>query len=281
MDAGPHVRQRSGIARRRCMALALLPVAAAFAACGGSSKTTSKNAKASTNTSSTQTAPNTTPQGLARDRALGTVGLLRLSDFPSGWVATPRQKKSTPQPRLEAEAASCLHVPLSQLGQHEQQELESPKFASQGGSSVENSVTVRPTAADAANSFAVLANPRTPGCLTQIFGKLLSSELQGGGSKRKLPPGISLGAPYVERLSFAPLGDQTVAYRFVIPINTPTLKLKTYLDIIAVRAGRADTSFTFTGTLKPVSAGAEQQLTTAAVSRLQNVGGVASKTSSA
>src|SRR3981189_478323 len=162
MGSGPHVRQHSDAARR-CMALALLPAAAAFAACGGSSKATSQAAKASTRTSGTQTAPNATPQSLARDRALGAVGLLRLSDFPSGWAATPRKKKSTAQPRLEAEAARCLHVPLSQLGEHEPQELDSPKFESQAGSSVENSVTVRPTAADAAKSFALLAGPRTPG----------------------------------------------------------------------------------------------------------------------
>lgn len=273
MGTRADVRQRSGIARR-CMALALLPAAiATLAACGSSSKTTA--------TSATKAAPKENPQSVARDRALGAAGLLRLSDFPSGWAATPRKGKSSSQPGLQAEAAKCLHVSVSQLGEHEPQEVKSPKFKSPTGDGVENSVTVRPSAAEAAKSFAVLANPRTPGCLTQIFAKSLSAELQRRGAKRKLPPGVSIGTPNVERLAFAPVGDQTVAYRFVIPINTPTVNVKAYLDIIGVRAGRADTSFSFEGTLKPVAAGAEQQLIAAAVRRLQNVGGVASKTSSA
>jgi len=271
---------------RRCLAPALLAAAVALSACGSSSKTSSQtSASGSSTNGSAATTKQPAPQSsgaIARDRALGAAGLLRASDFASGWVATPRAKKTGHQPRLQDEAAKCLHVSISQLGEHEPQEVESPKFRGPSGESASNSVTVRPTAAAAAKSFAVLENPRTPSCLTSIFGKLLGGELQRRAAKGKLPPGFSIGHPVVERLQFAPVADQSVAYRFSIPINTPALKVKAYLDVIAVRAGRADTSFSFDGTIKPVAAGAESQLINAAIRRLQAAGaGVAGKTSSA
>ncbi len=261
------------------MAISLALSALLLAACGGSSKSsTQASAHAST---SGAASPAQSPQSIAKDRALGAAGLLRVADFPSGWVATPRKRKRKSHAGIQAEVASCLKVPVTQLSKHEPEEVESPRFRGPNGETVSNSVTVKPTADLAAKEFAVLAKPQTPSCLTQAFGKLLSQELNKRTAGRKLPSGFRIGSPAVTALPFATIGDQTVAYRLAIPITTPAGTLKSYFDIVAVRAGRADVSFSFSGTLKPVAAGAEHQLTLASVKRLQSAGGVAGKASSA
>jgi hypothetical protein len=256
----------------------LVTVMALAQGCGGSSKTSSHAAASTTPGSTSTTAKPQSSAEVARDRALGAAGLLRAADFPSNWVATARAKKShSDEPHLQQEAAQCLHIPASQLGEHEPQEVESPKFRGPRGESASNSVTVRPSAAAAAKSLSILENPRTPACLAAILGKLLSAELRRHSTKT---PGVTVGSPSVERRQFVPIGDQTVAYRITIPIQTAVLKVAAYLDVIAVRAGRADTSFSFEGTLRPVAAGAETQLISAAIGRLQ-AAGAGGKTSTA
>jgi hypothetical protein len=255
----------------------LLVAAVALAGCGSSSKTSSHAAASTTPGSTTTTAKPQSSAEVARDRALGAAGLLRAADFPSNWVQAERAHKSRSEPHLQQEAAKCLRIPVSQLGEHEPQEVESPKFRGPRGESASNSVTVRPSAAAAAKSLVILENPRTPACLAAILGKLLSGELQRHATKT---PGVTIGSPVVERRQFVPVGDQTVAYRITIPIHTAVLKVAAYLDVIAVRAGRADTSFSFEGTLRPVATGAETQLISAAIGRLQ-AAGAGGKTSTA
>jgi hypothetical protein len=259
-------RRRIGRGRRHLVAV-LLP-AVIVAGCGGGSSTqTSKSTTTSTQSSAAQ---------ITADRSIAGKALLLLSDFPAGWTQTPREGAN--QPQLAAEVATCLHVSASQLEESKPTEVESPQFQEVHDNSVENSVTVLPTNAAAAEYVKVFKEAQAPSCLATAVTKLLAADEQKESGK--LPAGSSFGAASVEPLSFPAEGDQSIAYRISLPFKTKSVTVTFYLDAILAQAGRGYTSLTFTGVGAPIDATMEESLVKLTVERLRQALAGGSSTSS-
>jgi hypothetical protein len=227
--------------------------ALALAGCGGSSRP-----------------PVETAQQLAQSRALGSRALLRLSDFPTGWKAEPKEKNQPAQPQLLKSVANCLHVSASLLGNSNPATVESPDFSEANGASIENSVTFLPSVAVAKERLGVFEQTQTPSCLRMAVTAMVNYKLQHPSKpSEKLPAGVTVGATTLARISFPTFGEQLVAFRITLPIMGDGISIKVYLDGVFLREGRAGASLTFENPGKPVSSALEERLTSLTASRLK------------
>jgi hypothetical protein len=80
---------------------------------------------------------------------------------------------------------------------------------------------------------------------------------------------VTVGASTVGLLSFPVAGDQTVAYRITTPVEAKSLELKAYVDLIALRKGRAFSGLTFRSLVSPTDITTEERLTALTASRLR------------
>ena len=124
-----------------------------------------------------------------------------LSDLPAGWTSSPSSSPSsgagsfTGAPQL----ASCIGVP-TQLIVTTPPEVNSPQFQNRGGSqTVQNSISIYPSAKYARQEFAAVSSRKTPGCISALLNDVSGSGLGGG----------SAGSASVKRL---PSANGTAAY---------------------------------------------------------------------
>jgi len=256
----------------RLMFAGALTLALALSACGSTSTHTSSKAAAKAASGSAPASTSGAAQS-AHDRAIAGQGLLRPSDFPSGWTAGPREVESTPS-QIKDEAAACLHVSPALLQEPQPNEVKSPKFKDRTtGASVANSVAIGPTEAPASAYLRALKEPQAPACLSSAFQKELTKSL--GREAHKLPAGFSIGKLGFQAVSFPAEGTTSTAYRITLPVTDHGVTVASYyLDAILVQVGRAYMSMTFDGSVTPVKSSMEQELAGAAVRRLQSALGL-------
>lgn len=130
-----------------------------------------------------------------------------------------------------------------------------------GNITAESIITVEPTLAAAREWFSILEQPQLASCAGEAFRALVIEESPG-----LLRRGNSVGKAQVARVAFPRYGDQTVAYRLIIPIVAEGQNLS---DYVLVRRGRADVMLTFTRLCMPVSSTMEQRLTALTTRRLR------------
>jgi hypothetical protein len=186
--------------------------------------------------------------------------LLVLSDMPAGWTS---KKSSNPNSNVgDAQLAHCIGVPTSLIAENPPSAY-SPEFQNRSGSlTVNDQVTVFPSAKNAAAELATVANPKTPGCMTQLASGPLKAKLFG-----KTPAGVTLGTVLVsatDRSAF----PGTVGFSMSVPISEHGVTVNvTTTELFAVK-GRLGHQITFTSASEPFSIGREQHLASVAVGRL-------------
>jgi hypothetical protein len=182
--------------------------------CGGTSTTLTVHA---ISTSAASVPPRTipvateSPQQIAKDRALGSRALLRLSDFPTGWTWEPRAPAPAAQPDIVGELEKCLHVSAALRKRKSPAEVESPKFRGSIGTQVDNSVTVEPSIAAAKTKYATFDQPQTAQCLTTAMRRAITYGISHPKSGERLRTGVSVGATTVAQMSFPRSGNQSIA----------------------------------------------------------------------
>ena len=187
--------------------------------------------------------------------------LLLLSDMPSGWVKT---KAPTNNAAVGAgQLARCIGVAKSLITENPPS-VNSPQFQNrQGTLMVNDNVTVFPSAKNAAQELATVANAKTPGCMTAVASGPLKSKFLGN-----FPKGVSAGTPLVSAIDPATFGTGTAGYSLSVPVTThgETFNL-TVTEVFAVK-GRLGQQITFTSAGQPFSIGLEGHLSSIAVGRL-------------
>jgi hypothetical protein len=257
-----------------------LPVAAAagalMLALAGCGSATTKASSASARSGSPATAGTSTSGGssapasgsptapsagqLASERSRGTQALLRLSDLPAGWTATPAERRKRGG-SLDARLAACLHVSAA-LVKADPTEVRSPTFL-KAGESMTNGVILRSTPRVAEEHVAVYSMRGTPRCMSTALTGTLAREL---GS---LPPSVSLAPAQVKRASLPSEGDRSLAYSFTLPITVGARRVPIYIDAVVVRVGRATSALVFSGTGRRVPAATEVRMTALTANRLR------------
>jgi hypothetical protein len=133
-----------------------------------------------------------------------------------------------------------------------------------GNITAESTITVEPTLAAAREWFSILEQPQLASCVGEALRAVTIEESAG---LRK--PSNSVGKAQAARVAFPRSGDQTVAYRLIIPIVAEGQNLSVYYDSVLVRKGRADVMLTFARVHLPVSSRMEQRLTALTARRLR------------
>jgi hypothetical protein len=204
-----------------------------LSACGGSDKSaTSDSTEAET------TAETTINED---DQALAESSLLRLSDFPTGWRATKSDDDEDPN-ALEG----CFtpdYAGVTVTGRAESEDFES------GTSAQANSVTsVYATAAAAEKAVAQFTDGTLADCLVAYFEKLPEKD------------GVKFTDAEAGRLSFPALGDESDARQVVLEVEAQGLTPSAYVDLVAIRTGRAFSGLFFIDVFSPFSPDQEVEL---------------------
>jgi hypothetical protein len=187
--------------------------------------------------------------------------LLVLSDMPSGWETTkaPNNPNTTVG---DAQLARCIGVTTSLISENPPS-VNSAQFQNKAGTlTVNDNVTVFPSAKNAAAELGTVANKKTPGCMTNLASGPLKQKLFG-----KTPKGMTYGTALVSATDPTAF-PFTAGYSMSVPVLTHGVTVNiTVTQLFAIK-GRLGQQITFTGVGEPFSIPVEQQISAAAVQRL-------------
>jgi len=165
-------------------------------------------------------------------------GLLRLSDFPTGWTSSPSTSTDQKNEVGAREIATCIGVPVKTLVANPPQ-ATSPQFdQTTKNLSVTEQVAVLPTAAASRADTAALANPKAPGCLTAYLAKALATTTSSSS--------VSTGALTVARLPFPRYGTASTAVTLTLPVEGSGVSITTVVDVVVVSQGKEQATVTLT-----------------------------------
>lgn len=174
---------------------------------------------------------------------------------------------------MQQQLARCLHTEASLLG-HQPAEADSPDFVGPRQTKISNSVTYEPSIAVAKKWFAAYSSPRTPSCLKSAMAGAIKQALRAGtkAGEAAKSAGAAIGQAKIAQLSFPRAGDETAAFQVSVPISLKRLILIYYLDLIALRKGRAVAGVSIQSSIKATDVATAQKLTTLTASRMTNTG---------
>jgi hypothetical protein len=189
------------------------------------------------------------------------MALLVLSDMPSGWESTkaPNNPNSTVG---DTQLAHCIGVAASLITENPPS-VNSAQFQNRSGSlTVNDNVTVFPSAKNALAELGTAANKKTPGCLTTLAQGPLKNQLFG-----KPPKGVTYGTPLVSATD--PMAFPfTAGYSMSWPALSHGVTVNvTVTQLFAVK-GRLGQQIVFSSYGPPFPIATEQRIATAAVERL-------------
>jgi hypothetical protein len=187
--------------------------------------------------------------------------LLVLSDMPTGWVTV--KSPNNPNSSVgDAQLAHCIGVAASLISENPPS-VNSPQFQNKAGTlTINDNVTVFPSAKNAAAELATVANKKTPGCMTDLASGPLKQKLFG-----KTPKGMTYGTALVSATDPTAF-PFTAGYSMSVPVLTHGVTVNiTVTQLFAIK-GRLGQQITFTGVGEPFSIPIEQHISAAAVQRL-------------
>lgn len=187
--------------------------------------------------------------------------LLVLSDMPSGWASTkaPHNPNSTVG---DKQLAQCIGVAESLISENPPS-VNSPQFQNGSGSlTVDDNVTVFPSAKNALAELHTAVNDKTPGCMTALAQGPLKKQLLG-----KPPKGVTYGTPLVsatDPTAFPFTAGYSISWPALTHHGTVNI---TVTQLFAVK-GRLGQQMVFTSLGSPFPIATEQHIAAAAVQRL-------------
>ena len=187
--------------------------------------------------------------------------LLVLSDMPSGWKSTkaPNNPNTTAG---DTQLAHCIGVAASLISENPPS-VNSPQFQNGSGSlTVNDNVTVFPSAKNALAELGTAANKKTPGCMTALAQGPLKKQLFGNP-----PKGVTYGTPLVsatDPTAFPFTAGYSISWPAVTHGETVNI---TVTQLFAVK-GRLGQQIVFTSFGSSFAIATEQRIATTAVERL-------------
>ena len=187
--------------------------------------------------------------------------LLVLSDMPAGWEST--KAPNNPNSNVgDSQLAHCMGVAVSLITENPPS-VNSPQFEDKGGSlTVNDNVTVFPSAKNALAELGTVANKKTPGCMTALSQGPLKNKLFGTP-----PKGVTYGTPLVSATDPGAF-PFTAGYSMSVPaISHGSTVNITVTQLFAIK-GRLGQQIVFTSIGAPFPIATEQHISAAAVQRL-------------
>jgi hypothetical protein len=188
--------------------------------------------------------------------------LLVLSDMPKGWKSTKSSNDNSSFPGA-AQLASCLGVPTSVITDNPPS-ANSPEFDSKNQlQSVDDSVSVYPSAKAARADFASLANSNTPSCLTTVLNGTAKSALVA-----QFGPKASVGNITVSRFPATALAPHNANFVAFMPVTTQGVTLNVELIVVDFVRATVEQTVTMTSVQNPFPTSLAKHLSTVASGRL-------------
>lgn len=192
-------------------------------------------------------APETTPvetdqpeTGSQADQLAAEAALLVLADFPSDWAEVLGDNDANPADQAYADCVGGSGVKLFDLGGVE---AKTEEFVAPSGNGVSETITVVTDEAVATDFMNRFGAPGVDVCLTGVMQSLLEDLADAQG--------VAAGAVSINRLALAPVGDELVGYRVSLSIKTSSSELELFVDLVAVRSGRAIAGVDFDSQVTP------------------------------
>lgn len=215
-----------------------------------------------------QTATPTSEAEPEQARAVAEQALLRLEDFPTGWVERPAEEDEENgfEPDLPPECQSFVereNLPGTLV------EVDSDEFHGPDDEEVESGVTIFVDVAAARQAFAEVGDfieqCREP--MRQAVTEYLQEVIQEEGEDLPFED-IELTDFNIDRLSFPAYGDESMALRMSFTIDAGFLSLDFHLDIFGMRVDRIIGSMTFSDSFERPDTNEEERLATIIEGRL-------------
>jgi hypothetical protein len=187
--------------------------------------------------------------------------LLVLSDMPKGWTSA-KSSPNTPFPD-GAQLASCLGVPATVIT-YIPPTANSPEFNSKNSSqSVQDNVSVYPSAKEALANLNSIGNAKGPQCLTNEFNGPAKASLESGFGS-----GASIGTITVARTPASDYAPHTANFTAFIPVTTQGTTVNIELTEVCFVKGDEEQTVTMLSVETPFPASLSLHLTKVADSRL-------------
>jgi hypothetical protein len=192
---------------------------------------------------------------------------LTLRDFPAGWEAMPPDGDEDDDERVWSDLADCMGVEAAEFDQ-DNPKSESPSFSNADDEEVTSEVAFTATRDDAIHSIEMMQRDEMPGCYAKEIEALLRDNLLNPSEGQEVPDDLEMGKPTVNPMSFAQLGDDSLAYRVTLPLSASGIDADLYVDIVVVRVGRVGVTMTFQSVFTPFDPGQAEELLRAVVDRI-------------
>jgi hypothetical protein len=177
--------------------------------------------------------------------------LLDLNDFPEGWLAIPEDEPTDRDREYRAAVAACAGGTGTDLLDLGGVSARTPDFVGPDDLQVEQTVTIVGQAV-AEDFMARFGAPDVEECFGEAVRTNVAQMMENPDDPTDtLPPGVTIGDVTIERLDPNPIGDEVVGYRATVPIETPSVTVDSYIDIVAVRVGGSLSGLTFQSMFEP------------------------------
>ena len=175
---------------------------------------------------------------------------LRLTDFPTEWRSSPVDPATTAAATAgNRTLALCMGRPAPE--DIRTAEADSDDFSAQDTRRVSSSVQLVRTEEIAKDDFAVLTGDKSLSCHKTGIDAEFARQL----------PASAAPQTTIERLQLPTFGDETVAFRVsATTINNNNQQVRTYIDLVFVRRGRAELSGSFLNVGTPFPTDLERTL---------------------
>jgi hypothetical protein len=219
--------------RRKMLAVIVVTLAVALAACGGDKKPASSG--------STDTA--------AADRAKAEKLVLVQADFPVGWAGTTAQPDTAEDDEQGAALAECAGAVDPAVA--ESATVTGKDFA-KDTAEVSSEVTYVKTTEQAQTDLAAITGSKLESCVKDFAGDLLQKELEGSGA--------TLERFDFDRIETDKVGDATEAFRMTATVSAGGQTLRIFIDLIFILKDRAEISLSFSEVGKPFDQALQKSL---------------------
>ena len=224
----------------------LLLALSSLAACGGGGDdeaTTTTTAGATTSTAATSE---------AADQAKLQEIVLKDTDFPPGWTATPHD--ASDDEASEREMEQCLGAEPTDPNRPS---ATSPDFQMGEFSQVMSSAEMTASAEAVGREFQALRSPKFNDCAKQLIDKEIKAE---AGE-------VEFAPSTVQSLTFPKLGDDSFAVRITTAVVTQDQRVPIYSDVVFIKKGRVGMSLNFFSAGEPFPASLATDLARKMVAR--------------
>jgi hypothetical protein len=166
--------------------------------------------------------------------------LLQLSDFPSGWTEQP-VKTTDENVKTQRKNAECIGSDRPRINDLGGASAETGDFTAPSQDAIRNAVSFAASEDEATAHMAALRGSTVADCFATVTGDAAKNADLANNAK--------ITNVTVAPLNVTRVGDDVVAYQVTIEIKVNNGTVSQYLDLVAVRVGRAVTSLQFNSSL--------------------------------